>query len=124
MEALNKMETKITIFQRIRKRQLQFLEHIMRNMDVEKLTFIGHFEGKMGRKKNLETYRSSLFKWMSQYKFGALYRIKSYLQKIQQSYQFCHLSYVAKSLFSISLKQTGKIYNRLKKLRKSKQTIK
>lgn len=59
-----KIEIKRTSILRMRKRQLKFIEHIMRKEGLVNLTHRGHTEDMRDRVKQQVTYLKSLWKWM------------------------------------------------------------
>ena len=50
----------------IRKRQLQFLEHVMRKEGLENLAITGRIDGTGSRGRPRRTYLESLSKWMAE----------------------------------------------------------
>ena len=64
-EVLRRAGRERSLVKSIRKRQLQFLEHIMRKERLENLTLTGRIEGKRSRGRQRLTYLGSLSKWMA-----------------------------------------------------------
>lgn len=60
---LEKMETKKTLILNIRKRELNFLGHIIRKVGLENLILTGQIGSKRDRGKQRITYLASLSKW-------------------------------------------------------------
>ena len=54
-----------TLMKRIRKRQLEFLGHIMRKEKLENLTVTGKIEGKRSRGRQRSTFMESLSSWVT-----------------------------------------------------------
>ena len=65
-EVLKKIGTKRKLLPTIRKRQLEFLGHVMRKESVENLTLTGLTEGKKNRGRPRIKYLTSLRTWMAE----------------------------------------------------------
>ena len=62
---LTEANVKRSLISTIRKRQLEFLGHLIRHQGVEHLALTGKIEGKKGRGKPRMTYLNSLNKWVN-----------------------------------------------------------
>ena len=56
--------TERKLIQAIRRRQLQFLGHVLRKQELDDVALTGKFEGKRARGNQRHTYISSLSQWM------------------------------------------------------------
>ena len=65
-EVLRRMGARRKLMNNIRKRQLQFLGHVMRKEGLENLTLTGKINGTRSRGRPRLTYLKSLSKWMSE----------------------------------------------------------
>ena len=63
-EVLSIAGTERKLIQAIRRRQLQFLGHILRKQELEDVALTGKIEGKRERGKQRLTYISRLSQWM------------------------------------------------------------
>src|SRR5437870_13335941 len=63
-EVLNRMETKRNLIITIRRRQMSFFGHVMRNKEIENFSISGKIEGKRCRGRQGITYTKSLSVWM------------------------------------------------------------
>ena len=63
-EVLAKARTKRKLVETIKKRQLQFLGHILRKEELEDMAITGNIEGKRARGRQRLTFISSLSHWM------------------------------------------------------------
>ena len=59
-EVLRKAKTERSLIKTIRKRQLQFLGHIMRKEGLENLMLTGYIDGKRDKGRQRQTYLGSL----------------------------------------------------------------
>ena len=57
---LERMDTTRVLLNTIRKRQLQFLEHVLREEDLEHLSLTGKIEGRKARGRQREKYMDGL----------------------------------------------------------------
>ena len=64
-EVLRKAGKERSLMKFIRKRQLQFFQHIMKKEGLENLKITGKIEGKRRRGRQQLTYLESLSKWMA-----------------------------------------------------------
>ena len=64
-EVLRKAEADRSLIKNIRKRQLEFLSHILRKDGMENLCITGFVEGKRSRGRQRTTFSDSLNKWMN-----------------------------------------------------------
>ena len=63
-EVLKRMSAKRNLLIRIRKQQLEFVGHIMRNKELENIIITGKADGKRCRGRQRMTFIQSLSKWM------------------------------------------------------------
>ena len=63
-EVLAKAGTRRKLVETIRKRQLQFLGHVLRKEELEDVAITGKIEGKRARGRQRLTFISSLSHWM------------------------------------------------------------
>ena len=64
-EVLKRIGKERTLMKRIRKRQLEFLGHIMREEKLEDLTVTGKMEGKRSRGRQRSTFMEGLSSWLA-----------------------------------------------------------
>ena len=64
-EMLRKVEADRSLIKDIRKRELEFLGHIVRKDCMENLCITGFVEGKRSRSRQRITFLDSLNKWMN-----------------------------------------------------------
>ena len=65
-EVLRRAGTERKIMKAIRKRQIEFLGHVMRKEGLEELMLTGRVNGKRSRERQRLTYLESLSKWMTE----------------------------------------------------------
>ena len=65
-EVLRKAKTERSLIKTIRKRQLQFLGHIMRKERLENLMLTGYTDGKRDKGRQRQTYLGSLSRWLEE----------------------------------------------------------
>ena len=65
LEVLEQAETKRSLIQTIRKRQLQFLRHLNRHKCIEHLALTGKIEGKKSKGRPRITYLNNLNSWVT-----------------------------------------------------------
>ena len=65
-EVLRRAGTERKIMKTIRKRQIEFLGHVMRKEGLEELMLTGRVNGKRSRGRQRLTYLESLSKWMTE----------------------------------------------------------
>ena len=65
-EVLRRVETNATLLMIIRKRQLEFLGHIMRKNGLEELILTGNVDGKRSRGRQIEKYLTNLSRWVAE----------------------------------------------------------
>ena len=63
-EVLNRMSVQRQLINKIRKQQLEFFGHIMRNKQLENIVVTGKIEGTRSRGRQRLTYVTSLSKWI------------------------------------------------------------
>src|SRR5437899_9715171 len=63
-EVLNRMATKRNLIITIRRRQMSFFGHVMRNKEIENFSMVGKIEGKRCRGRQRITYTKSFSVWM------------------------------------------------------------
>ena len=73
------------LIQAVRRRQLQFLGHVLRKQELEDVALTGKIEGKRTRGKQRLTYISNLSQWMGKSERDILRTAKDKLQKRLQS---------------------------------------
>ncbi len=61
---LKRAGTKRNLLRAIRKRQLEFLGHVMRKEELENLSVTGKISGKRSRGRQKLTYIASISRWM------------------------------------------------------------
>ena len=66
-EVLRKIGTERKLLPTVRKRQLEFLGHVMRKESLENLTLTGRIEGKKSRGRPWIKYLTSLSTWMAEH---------------------------------------------------------
>ena len=63
-EVLNRMATTRNLIITVRRRQMSFFGHVMRNKEIEHFSISGKIEGKRCRGRQRITYTKSLSEWM------------------------------------------------------------
>ena len=65
-EVLRRAETKWTLLMIISKRQLEFLEHIIRKNELKELILTGSVDGKESRGRQKKKYLTTLNRWVAE----------------------------------------------------------